>query len=293
MKLDTFLNDTRRLLETNLATTFSTAKSDKLKSSIHYSLLEGGKRLRPALVRAASMAVGAPEHAWLIPAQALEMIHVYSLIHDDLPAMDDDDLRRGKATNHKQFDEATAILAGDALQTEAFGLIANADSLDDAQARQMIVELSKASGAAGMVGGQMIDLDSEDKTLNVDELANLHRLKTGALIRSALAMGAMCANQTTSAEQSSLDHYGDALGLAFQITDDILDVTGSTEVLGKPQGSDLALQKSTYVSLLGLEGAQQKAFEQHAFATTALAALEMDDTSVLWQLADYVIQRDH
>jgi geranylgeranyl pyrophosphate synthase len=293
MKLDTFLSDTRHLLESNLANTFSTAESEKLKSSIHYSLLEGGKRLRPALVRAASMAVGAPEHTWLIPAQALEMIHVYSLIHDDLPAMDDDDLRRGKATNHKQFNEATAILAGDALQSEAFSLIAKADLLDDAQARQMIVELSKASGAAGMVGGQMIDLDSEDKTLNVDELANLHRLKTGALIRSALAMGAMCANQTTSAEQRLLDNYGDAIGLAFQITDDILDVTSSTEVLGKPQGSDLALQKSTYVSLLGLEGARQKALEQHALATTALTALQMDETSVLWQLADYVIQRDH
>jgi geranylgeranyl pyrophosphate synthase len=293
MKLDAFLTETRSQLESALANSFSNANSDHLRAAIHYSLLDGGKRFRPALVRAAAMINGVEGNVWLVAAQAVEMIHVYSLIHDDLPAMDNDDLRRGKATNHKAFDEATAILAGDALQTEAFSLIAQSNQLNDTQARQMTQTLATASGATGMVGGQMIDLLSEQKSLNVEELANLHRLKTGALIKAALRLGLLCSPKVTQRQLVAIENYGDALGLAFQIMDDVLDVTSSTAVLGKPQGSDLAAQKSTYVKLLGLQGAKDKATEQHALATQCLKTLNQDEQSVLWQLADYVLLRDH
>ncbi|WP_196161572.1 polyprenyl synthetase family protein [Reinekea sp. G2M2-21] len=293
MKLDSFLNTTRSELESALQQTFNKAASATLRHAIHYSLLDGGKRLRPALVKAAAQVAGNDTPLWLVPAQALEMIHVYSLIHDDLPAMDNDDLRRGKPTNHKQFNEATAILAGDALQSEAFYLIAREQGLNDAQARAMTLALSSAAGASGMVAGQMIDLESEHQTLTLTQLADLHRLKTGALIKAALQLGAQCNATLDAALFTGLNDYGDAIGLAFQITDDILDVTSSTEVLGKPQGSDLAAEKSTYVSLLGLEGARQQANEQHQRATQALQSLNLTEESVLWQLADYVIQRNH
>jgi len=293
MKLDAFLDTTRSELESALQQTFNKAASATLRHAIHYSLLDGGKRLRPALVRAAATVAGNDTPLWLVPAQALEMIHVYSLIHDDLPAMDNDDLRRGKPTNHKQFNDATAILAGDALQSEAFYLIAREPGLNDAQARAMTLELSSAAGASGMVAGQMIDLESEHRTLTLAQLADLHRLKTGALIKAALQLGAQCNATLDAALAAGLNNYGDAIGLAFQITDDILDVTSSTEVLGKPQGSDLAAEKSTYVSLLGLEGARQQANEQHQRATQALQSLNLTEESVLWQLADYVIQRNH
>jgi geranylgeranyl pyrophosphate synthase len=293
MKLDAFLDTTRSELESALQQTFNKAASATLRQAIHYSLLDGGKRLRPALVRAAAKVAGNDTPLWLVPAQALEMIHVYSLIHDDLPAMDNDDLRRGKPTNHKQFNEAAAILAGDALQSEAFYLIAREPGLNDAQARAMTLELSSAAGASGMVAGQMIDLESEHRTLTLAQLADLHRLKTGALIKAALQLGAQCNATLDAALSTGLNDYGDAIGLAFQITDDILDVTSSTEVLGKPQGSDLAAEKSTYVSLLGLEGARQQANEQHQRATQALQSLNLTEESVLWQLADYVIQRNH
>lgn len=293
MKLEAYLAETRNELELALTQSFNSSENTHLRQAIHYSLLEGGKRLRPALVKAAAQAVGCSTEHWLIPAQALEMIHVYSLIHDDLPAMDDDDLRRGKPTNHKKFDDATAILAGDALQTEAFTLIAQSPLLADSQARKMLLELGKAAGAQGMVAGQMIDLLSEDQSLNLAQLEQLHRLKTGALIKAALRLGAMCNPDVTPEQLDKLAHYGEALGLAFQITDDILDVTSSTEVLGKPQGSDLIAEKSTYVKLLGLDGARNKAREQHQLATNTLTELEFDQHSILWQLADYVLQREY
>ncbi|TCS43167.1 polyprenyl synthetase family protein [Reinekea marinisedimentorum] len=293
MSLDHFLTDTREQLEAALTQCFAQSASSRLRESVLYSLLDGGKRLRPALVRAAAEVVEAPADSWLSPACALEMVHVYSLIHDDLPAMDNDDLRRGKPTNHKQFDEATAILAGDALQAEAFLLLATAEQFSNSQARQMITTLAQAAGAGGMVGGQMIDLQSEHKTLSLTELENLHALKTGALIKAALQLGALCQPQPNSVKLAALNQYGSAIGLAFQITDDILDVTASTEVLGKPQGSDVAAEKSTYVSLLGLDGARQKAQEQQASAIAALQKAGLDSNSLLWQLADYVLQRDH
>jgi geranylgeranyl pyrophosphate synthase len=291
MKLDTFLETTQVQLEAALQNTFRDSGNVLLKEAIHYSLLGGGKRLRPALVRASALASGDDSERWLIPAQALEMIHVYSLIHDDLPAMDNDDLRRGKPTNHKQFDEATAILAGDALQSEAFRILAETPQLNDATARQMILALATASGAAGMVAGQMVDLQSENVRLTMKQLAELHQLKTGALIRCALTLGALCTDNNTMIP--ALTVYGDAIGLTFQIIDDILDITASTEILGKPQGSDLSSHKSTYVSLLGLDGANTQAKAQYQRATTALGSLGLDSDSLLWQLADYVLERDH
>lgn len=293
MTLDTFLTGTRSQLERALASSFADSGNRQLTEAIHYSLLDGGKRLRPALVRAAGEIAGADVNQWLTPACALEMIHVYSLIHDDLPAMDNDDLRRGKPTSHKKFNEATAILAGDALQAEAFALLANSQDLNDTQARKMIQTLASACGASGMVAGQMIDLQSEDKTLDLTQLANLHSLKTGALIQAALKLGAYGQANADAALIEALDLYGQAIGLAFQITDDILDVIGSTDVLGKPKGSDQAAEKSTYVSLLGLADAQQKAKQQHQLATKALSSIGLGNDSILWQLADYVIERDH
>lgn len=293
MTLEPFLDQTRQRLETELQQSFQTSASPELKQAIHYSLLDGGKRLRPALVRAASELVGAPQDSWLIPAQALEMIHVYSLIHDDLPAMDDDNLRRGRPTCHRQFDEATAILAGDALQAEAFSIIAEAPQLNDRQARQMMQILAQRSGSAGMVGGQMIDLASEHKRLTLAELSHLHQLKTGALIDAALQLGAHCQTDVSEPIRQSLAEYARALGLAFQITDDILDVTGTTEVLGKPSGSDQQAEKSTYVQLLGLDGAREQARDQIDRAHAALSTLKQDKQDLLWQLADYVITRDH
>ena len=293
MNLDDFLSDTREQLENRLLASFDAPKSERLRTAMHYSLLNGGKRLRPALVRAAALAAGNTSQDWLVPAMALEMIHVYSLVHDDLPAMDNDDLRRGKATNHKEFDEATAILAGDALQTEAFAILAGADHLSDRQARQRITQLSQAAGANGMVGGQMIDLQSERQKLTLAQLENLHTLKTGALIQAALHLGVLCQSPVNEALLSAFERYGRALGLAFQITDDILDVTASTEVLGKPQGSDLAADKATYVGLLGLTGARQQAEQQHQIALAALAEVGLGAQTLLGQLANYVIQRDH
>lgn len=293
MNLTDFLTETRQRLETALQQTFKDSASESLTAAVHYSLLDGGKRLRPALVRAAAQLAGDNSERWLVPAQALEMIHVYSLVHDDLPAMDDDSLRRGRPTNHIQFNEATAILAGDALQTEAFRILSEAEQLSDAQARSMILQLAKQAGATGMVGGQLIDLESEHKTLTVSELENLHSLKTGALMNASLQMGALCSTDISPAIQTALQNYAHAIGLAFQITDDILDVTSSTEVLGKPQGSDEAAEKSTYVSLLGLEGAKEKANEQFERAITALETLKQNSDSLLWQLAEYVINRDH
>lgn len=293
MTLADFLRDTQQQIEIALQQTFDDSGSVLLTEAIHYSLLDGGKRLRPALVRAAAELTQSQTSLWLTPAQSVEMIHVYSLIHDDLPAMDNDDLRRGKATNHKRFDEATAILAGDALQTEAFACIAQQIALTDKQAREMILALTQGSGAYGMVGGQVIDLQSEHKTLSLNELAQLHALKTGALIRTSLRLGALCSTEVESKVLKSLDKFGQAIGLTFQIVDDILDVTSTTEVLGKPQGSDLAAEKSTYVSLLGLDGARNKAKEQHQIATSELLSLNQTPQSNLWQLADYILQRQN
>ncbi len=265
----------------------------RLAEAMTYGVLNGGKRLRPFLCYAAAQALGGNWEQADAAATALEMVHSYSLVHDDLPAMDDDDLRRGKPTCHIAFDEATAILAGDGLLTAAFEVLANAPQQTAEQRLTLIRLLAQGSGGAGMVAGQSIDLGHVGKPMTLPELERMHRHKTGALIRSAVLMGAhaACAEVDQATEQA-LVRYADAVGLAFQVQDDILDIEGDTVTLGKTQGADLALNKPTYPALLGLDGARAKARELVADAHAALAGLD-GDTSVLAQLADYIISRDH
>jgi farnesyl diphosphate synthase/geranylgeranyl diphosphate synthase type II len=226
-------------------------------------------------------------------AVALEMIHSYSLVHDDLPAMDDDDLRRGKPTCHIAFDEATAILAGDALLNGAYEVLASAKELSEKQRLQLVQVLGRAAGSAGMVGGQAIDINNVGKSMTVEQLEHMHLHKTGALIRAAVQMGAICAAKNTDTSiTEALDKYAKAVGLAFQVQDDILDIEGDTAVLGKQQGADEALKKPTYPSLLGLEGARTRAKVLVDEAIQALAGLP-GDTSTLESLARYIIERDH
>lgn len=294
MTLKFFQTTTRQRLEQHLGELLQRPVASRLAEAMRYSLLDGGKRLRPTLVRATAESLGAAADAWLYPAAALEMMHVYSLIHDDLPAMDNDDLRRGKATNHRAFDEATAILAGDALQCLAFEHLSQAPGLDDGIRLAMVSVLARQAGHAGMVGGQMLDLQAEGQQLELDDLARIHRLKTGALMQSALHLGALCTNRPLSnVTHDALATFAQALGLAFQITDDILDVTADTATLGKPQGSDAALNKATYVQLLGLDGARREARQHTDAALAALDRLSIETASPLRALTHYVLSRDH
>ena len=263
-----------------------------LSEAMRYSLLGDGKRVRPMLVYAAAQAIEAsdtPAENLDKAACAVEMIHAYSLIHDDLPAMDDDELRRGRATCHIAFDEATAILAGDALQTRAFELLCELDDCPPERCLRAIKLLAQASGQCGMVGGQMMDIAATDQAISIAHLESIHRLKTGALIRAAVAIGGVLAGAKDQ-QLAALDNYAEAIGLAFQVQDDILDIEGNTDELGKTQGSDQALNKSTYPSLLNLEGAKQKAQQLNR---QAHAALQDFGTSALplGQLADYIINR--
>ena len=266
-----------------------------LQEAMRYSVIGGGgKRVRPVLVYAAGKALNIEEDQLDACACAVEIIHAYSLIHDDLPAMDDDDLRRGKPTCHKEYDEATAILAGDALQAFAFEILAADTALQTSPSNriEMIKLLAKASGSVGMAGGQAIDLDAVGKSLKLEELENMHLLKTGALIRASVLLGAMCSPNVQASKLEALDTYAHCVGLSFQIHDDVLDVTADTETLGKPQGSDEEQNKPTYPSLLGLEGAQQRALELH---NRAIQALEVFDESadILRKLSAYIIERGH
>ena len=267
----------------------SDSASGQLLEAMRYSVFNGGKRFRPILVYAACQAVTGQIEAADAPAAAVELIHAYSLVHDDLPAMDDDDLRRGQPTCHIKFDEATAILAGDALQTAAFSALLQHSTPE--HLLSLLTELTQASGALGMVAGQMIDLSSVGHTLDVSALENMHRHKTGALIRASVRMGAIAGNASTK-QLESLTTYAQALGLAFQVQDDILDVEGDTTTLGKQAGADAALDKPTYPALLGLEQAKAKA---HELVETALSALEGfgPEAHLLRELARYVIQRNH
>jgi len=263
-----------------------------LAEAIRYSVIGGGKRIRPVMVYAAGIAVGADEDVLDIPACAVEMIHAYSLIHDDLPAMDDDDLRRGRPTCHKAFDEATAILAGDALQALAYEILAdeNNGNLQSSRRIQMLKLLTQASGAHGMAGGQAVDLASVGKTLNLDQLEAMHRLKTGALIRASILLGAMSKPDISAEELDMLDNYAHCIGLSFQIQDDILDVISDTETLGKPQGSDQAQHKPTYPAILGLEASRQRALEQHELAIQHLQPMGKN-ADMLRQLSAYIVER--
>jgi len=265
-----------------------------LESAMHYATLNGGKRVRPTLVYATGRAFNTDMEILDVPACAIEIMHAYSLVHDDLPAMDDDDLRRGKPTCHKQFDEATAILAGDALQALAFTTLAvslrghvNAEIIID-----LIDELGRASGVEGMAAGQAKDLQSVGQELTLDELETMHRWKTGALISASVVLGATCGAVPEPKLLESLRTYGDAVGLSFQIADDILDVVGDTEVLGKTQGADIALNKPTFPSIMGLDGARKHAEQQRERALAALDShgKEFDE---LRELATYIVSRSH
>ncbi|MCE8052225.1 (2E,6E)-farnesyl diphosphate synthase [Halomonas daqingensis] len=261
----------------------------RLEAAMRHALLVGGKRLRPLLVYLAGRSLGASDEALDAPAAAVELIHAYSLVHDDLPAMDDDDLRRGQPTVHRAFDEATAILAGDALQSLAFEVLARAAH---PRLPALILTLAVAAGRDGMVGGQALDLAAVGGHPDVEALATMHAHKTGALICAAVRMGALTAVPEQDPRVAALDRYAEALGLAFQIHDDVLDVIGDTQTLGKASGADAARDKPTYPALLGLEGARRRAQELTDEALAALAPLgEAGDP--LARLARYMIERDH
>jgi len=269
-----------------------TQSPERLHRAMRYSTLDGGKRVRAVLVYMTGQVFDIPLQRLDGPAWAVEMIHAYSLIHDDLPAMDNDDLRRGKPTCHKAFDDATAILAGDGLQALAFEVLASdpamAASAD--QRLKMVAELARASGPAGMVGGQAIDMAAVGQPLTLEALQQMHRLKTGALLRASVRLGAFAHAGLTDSELARLGTYADAIGLAFQIRDDILDVEADTQTLGKPQGSDEARNKPTYTSLLGLEGARQKARELHSEALESLSGFGTA-ADPLRQIATYIVER--
>ena len=262
-----------------------------LNEAMQYSLLNGGKRLRPILVYQACKLLGGSLEQADNAACAIEAIHSYSLVHDDLPAMDDDDLRRGKPTCHIKFDEATAILAGDALLTLAFELLSDDDSLQAPDIKlKMVQTLAKASGDLGMVDGQAFDLGSVGKALTLEQLQSMHGAKTGALIRAALRLGALASNNATTESLAALDQYGIAIGLAFQIQDDILDIEGSTEQLGKPQGSDLERDKPTYPALMGLDASKAWLEELVEEANDALCSFG-EQATPLREIAQFIISR--
>ena len=263
--------------------------SDQLRASMAYSLMAGGKRLRPILLMAAADAVGVDGTKFRTAACALELIHTYSLIHDDLPAMDNDDYRRGKLTNHKVYGDGIAILAGDALLTLAFTVIFRQQDVPAEALLRVADEISQAAGAAGMVGGQVLDLEAENRRISMDELRRVHMGKTGALFRAALRSGAILAGASKD-QLAALTTYADHFGLAFQITDDILDVVGTVEDIGKPVGSDEKNHKSTYVTLTSLAEAQQLAQRTVDEAVAALRTFG-GEAAFLRELVTYLVHR--
>ncbi len=264
-----------------------------LQQAMRYSTQNGGKRFRAMLVYASGDCFGAPPQALDAPAMALELIHAYSLVHDDLPAMDDDDLRRGQPSCHIQFDEAIAILTGDALQSLAFEILSRANTdLMPQQQLKMVHKLALASGSLGMAGGQALDIAATGLAQTQAQLQNIHEQKTGALIRAALILGALAATDIDEHELTILDDYGRDIGLAFQVVDDILDLTQSSLQLGKTSGADAASDKQTYPAIMGLDGAQQYAAELIHSARQSLGKLERN-TQFLSQLADFTLSRDH
>jgi len=265
--------------------------SARLVEAMRYSSLNGGKRLRALLVYATGEALGTDLALLDAPASAVEMIHAYYLVHDDMPIMDDDDLRRGQPTCHKKYDDATALLVGDALQSLAFESLCD-NNLAPAQQCQMVKTLAQQSGVMGMAGGQAIDLESVDKSLSLDALQAMHELKTGALLRASVRLGALSSTTVDEKTLAKLDHYAHCIGLAFQVQDDVLDVITDTDTLGKTQGADIALNKPTYPALMGLASAQQKAID---LIDDALAELEdlPFNTQALAALARFVVQRSH
>ncbi len=288
-----FIIDYQNRIEQCLAQSLPAEQEEpqRLHSAMRYAVLGAGKRIRPLLVYATGQFFNSALVSLDSSALAVELIHCYSLVHDDLPAMDNDDLRRGKPSCHKAFDDATAMLAGDALQAEAFALLA-ADTENNLNERvQLLSILGRACGSLGMAGGQAIDLGSVDKTLNLVQLEQMHRLKTGSLIEASILMGAIV-GKATPAELAALQEFAALLGLTFQIQDDILDVEGSTEQLGKQQGADTALNKPTYPGILGLEKAKALVEVNYEKVLACLSDFG-DRAEQLRQMAKYIIQRQH
>ena len=281
---------TEKALERRLAAT--TLTPHRLHQAMRYACLGGGKRVRALLVFAAAQVFGVSDDRLDGAVCAVELIHAYSLVHDDMPAMDDDDLRRGKATVHKAYDEATALLVGDALQTLAFEVLTDDDNvqLSAAQRVAMIKALAQASGSFGMAGGQAIDLQAVGQSLTVDELQTMHRMKTGALIRASVRLGALAAGVADLAQLAQLEHFADCIGLAFQIRDDVLDVEAPTATLGKQQGADAALGKPTYPALLGLQQSKARADSLYHEGLAALSDFD-DGTQLLRDLAHFIVVR--
>ena len=266
----------------------------RLHQAMRYSVLGGGKRVRPLLAYAAGELSRADDERVTIVDAAVELIHAYSLVHDDMPCMDDDILRRGKPTCHVKFDEATAILAGDALQAMAFEVLTELDASPQ-QIVQMVRKLSQSCGASGMAGGQSLDLESENKTLNREQMEQIHQLKTGALISASVEMvGFLYTHSNTSKILELYDvlrGYGSGFGMAFQIIDDVLDIIGDENEIGKPVGSDESNNKSTYPSLIGLDASKQEAVRFSQFAVSQLSKLPKGDSSYLKYLAEYLVSR--
>jgi geranylgeranyl pyrophosphate synthase len=295
VSLPTWFNVYQQRIEHKLISSLPAVETvpQRLHQAMHYASTNGGKRIRPLLVYATGHALQISIERVDAAATALEFIHAYSLIHDDLPAMDNDDLRRGKPTCHIQFDEATAILAGDALQTLAFEVLTNSSEQIPIENRlTMIKTLALASGSAGMAGGQAIDLAAVGQTLSLGELEQMHLNKTGALIRAGVKLAALCNDGENDSIIAHLDDFAKNMGLAFQIRDDILDVEGETATLGKTQGADTALNKPTYPSLLGMDAAKKLAKQCHEHAISSLNRLDGDFGQLIW-LANYIILRKY
>ena len=292
LELDSLFAASRALVEVELNRLLppSGAAPEKVHQAIRWSVFAGGKRFRPALLLAVGQAFGAAVEQLIATACAFEMIHTYSLIHDDLPAMDDDDLRRGRPTCHIRFDEATAILAGDALQTLAFQTIADDERLDTATRIRLISELARAAATPdGMVAGQALDMEAEARQVNGGQLQEIHRLKTGALIVGAARCGAII-GAADEDELGAVTNYAAHLGLLFQITDDLLDVTASAEQLGKTPGKDVRSRKATYPALYGIDEAREKAVKAHRAACDALEQIDRP-TDVLHRIVDFILHR--
>jgi farnesyl diphosphate synthase len=266
------------------------AEPARLHEAMRYTVLGGGKRVRPLLVFAAGGMFGAELEALQRAAAAVEMIHAYSLVHDDMPCMDDDALRRGKPTVHVAYGEATALLVGDALQAQAFTVLAEGAGVAAARQVAMLRVLGRASGSAGMCGGQAVDLDSVGISLTLEQLERMHQLKTGALLRASVLLGALAGRAVSEAEQGALDTYSNAIGLAFQVVDDVLDATADSATLGKTAGKDAAANKPTYVSILGLEESKLLAEKLRREAHDALAPFGKEALR-LRELADFIVQR--
>ena len=290
--IEEFLQEVKRETDETLASLIPGVDivPTRLHEAIHWSLFAGGKRIRPAMLFAVGETFGADRHRLSRTAAAIEMIHTYSLIHDDLPSMDDDDLRRGRATCHKKFGEATAILAGDALQTLAFKAVADDESLDVEIRIKLISAIANAAGTpVGMVAGQQSDLDAEGKTLSLQAIDEIHRGKTGALISAAAISGAIIGGASAD-ELAAITQYSKKIGLLFQITDDLLDVTGASEMLGKTTGKDTVAEKATYPGHFGVEETRKMANKIRDGACDALAAIEKDN-GLLKEIADLIADR--